>query len=211
LNKSLLASIKSQMNPHFIFNALNTIQAYIFLNDKENATGYLSKFSKLTRSILEMSEKDEVFLAEEIETLKLYLDLEKMRFQEGFNYSLNTSEVEVDEIKIPSMIIQPYVENAIKHGLLHSSNEKQLSINFTSKNNCLLVEIKDNGIGRKRAEELRLQQEKFHAGFSTKANEKRLKLLGHENNIVVSYIDNYDINNQATGTTVILTIQLKRK
>lgn len=211
LNKSLLASIKSQMNPHFIFNALNTIQAYIFMNDKENATGYLSKFSKLTRSVLEMSEQDEVVLSEEIDTLILYLDLEKMRFQEGFNYSLDTTNVEIDTIKIPSMLIQPYVENAIKHGLLHSSIEKELKITFCIKENCLLVEIDDNGIGRKRAEELRLQRDKFHAGFSTKANEKRLKLLGYENSVVVSFTDKYDAHQQATGTTVKLTIQLKRK
>jgi len=211
LNKSLLASIKSQMNPHFIFNALNTIQAYIFMNDKENATSYLSKFSKLTRSVLEMSEVDEVVLSEEITALKLYLDLEKMRFQEGFNYTLDTKDVDIDTIKIPSMLIQPYVENAIKHGLLHSSIEKRLMITFCIKQDCLLVEVDDNGIGRKRADELRLQRDKFHAGFSTKANEKRLKLLSHENGVVVSYTDKYDSNNQATGTTVKLTIQLKRK
>lgn len=211
LNKSLLASIKSQMNPHFIFNALNTIQAYIYMNDKENATGYLSKFSKLTRSVLEMSEKDEVFLSEEVYALKLYLDLEKMRFQEGFEYAIITESIDPENIKIPSMLIQPYVENAIKHGLLHSTDKKRLTIDFKKEDSCLIVEIDDNGIGRKRAEELRLQRDKFHVSFSTKANEKRLKLLNQENTVVVSYIDKLDQNQQAIGTTVKLTIQLRKQ
>lgn len=210
LNKSLLSSIKSQMNPHFIFNALNTIQAYIFMNDKENATGYLSKFSKLTRAILEMSEKDVVILSEELNALKLYLDLEKMRFQDGFSYEINTDNLNLDTIKIPSMLIQPYVENAVKHGLLHSTGEKQIYINLKEKENQLHVEIDDNGIGRKRAAEIQAQRDKYHEGFSTQANEKRLQLLSHETPIVVKYIDKYDENEQAIGTTVILIIQLKK-
>jgi hypothetical protein len=210
LNKSLLASIKSQMNPHFIFNALNTIQAYIFMNDKENATGYLSKFSKLTRSVLEMSEKEEIFLSEEINALELYLELEKMRFQNGFHYQLKTNTIDVESIKIPSMLIQPYVENAIKHGLLHSTIEKQLIVLFELDNHVLTVEIDDNGIGRKRAEELREQRDRFHQGFSTQANEKRLKLLGHADAVAVTFIDKYDEQKQPTGTRVILKIQLKK-
>ena len=210
LNKSLLASIKSQMNPHFIFNALNTIQAYIYMNDRENASGYLSKFSKLTRSILEMSEKEEVTLVEEIDALKLYLDLEKMRFQEGFEYFLETNEIDLEQVKIPSMLIQPYVENAIKHGLLHSTNSKNLKLDFQLIDQSLYVQVDDNGIGRKRANELRIQRDRFHTGFSTDANEKRLKILNYDSTVSVSYIDKMDHNENATGTTVNLTIQLKK-
>jgi two-component sensor histidine kinase len=210
LTKSLLSSIKSQMNPHFIFNALNTIQAYIFMNDKENATGYLSKFSKLTRAILEMSEKEEVILSEELNALKLYLELEKMRFQDGFTYEIKTDDLNVDNIKIPSMLIQPYVENAVKHGLLHSPGNKKIQLRIHQIQHKLLVEIDDNGIGRKRAAEIRLQRDKYHEGFSTQANEKRLRLLSHETAVVVEYIDKYDENGQAIGTVVKLTIQLKK-
>jgi LytS/YehU family sensor histidine kinase len=210
LNKSLLSSIKSQMNPHFIFNALNTIQAYIFINDKQNATCYLSKFSKLTRAILEMSDKDEVFLSEELSALRLYLDLEKIRFQDDFQYEINTHSLNIDSIKIPSMLIQPYVENAVKHGLLHATGEKKVSITIQQIEKQLFVEIDDNGIGRKRAEELRIQRDKFHEGFSTQANEKRLRLLSHNTQVVVKYIDKIDVNGQATGTTVQLMIQLKK-
>jgi len=208
LNKSLLASIKSQMNPHFIFNALNTIQAYIYMNDKENASGYLSKFSKLMRSVLEMSEKEEILLSEDLNALVLYLDLEKMRFQEGFNYSIQTIDFEADSVKIPSMLLQPYVENAIKHGLLHSENDKTVRIEIRKENRTLTVSIDDNGIGRKRSEELNQLKGMYHEGFSTKANEKRLSLLNTNTEISVIYIDKYDENQQALGTTVQLKIKL---
>ena len=210
LNKSLLASIKSQMNPHFIFNALNTIQAYIYVNDKENATNYLSKFSKLTRSVLEMSEKDEIYLSEELSTLTLYLELEKMRFQDGFSYEFILNKTRPEGIKIPSMILQPYIENAIKHGLLHSTNKKQLTVSFHHKKNLLTVHINDNGIGRKKAEELRLKREEMHEGFSTKANEKRIDLLNATKEVSVQYADNYDKDGQAIGTTVTLNIHLNQ-
>lgn len=208
LNKSLLASIKSQMNPHFIFNALNTIQAYIFINDKQNASTYLSKFSKLTRSVLEMSEKDTIPLAKEIETLKLYLDLEKMRFQENFSYSFETEDLDIHSISIPSMLLQPYIENAIKHGLLHLEGEKILSIKMSVKDDVLIVSIDDNGIGRKRSEELRVNREKNHLGFSTQANEKRLNIMHSKDEISVQYIDKIDENSQAIGTTVVLKIKI---
>lgn len=208
LNKSLLSSIKSQMNPHFIFNALNTIQGYIFLNDKENASGFLSKFSQLTRAILEMSEKDEVLLSEELSTLKLYLELEKMRFQDGFEFQISTQHLNPDSIKIPSMLIQPYVENAIKHGLLHSASNKFLHISILKEASVLIVEIDDNGIGRKKSEELRNQKEKYHNSFSSNANEKRLQILSKDKPIVVEYNDKIDANGQSLGTTVLLKIHL---
>jgi len=126
LGKSILTSIKSQMNPHFFYNALNTIQAYIFTNDKKNASSYLAKFSKLTRMILEMSEKETISIQNEIEALKLYLELEKMRFEEDFNFVIEVqNSVDIDMIKIPSMLVQPYTENAVKHGLMHAKGEKQ--------------------------------------------------------------------------------------
>jgi hypothetical protein len=210
LNKSLLASIKSQMNPHFIFNALNTIQAYIYTNDKENATGYLSKFSKLTRSILEMSEKETVSLEKEIEALKLYLDLEKMRFQNEFTYRFESNNLDVQQIKIPSMLLQPYVENAIKHGLLHSEGSKHLEIITETDKEYLIVKIDDNGIGRKRSEELRKSRNKYHVGFSTKANELRMNLLNANQEVTVEYIDKEGALGEPLGTTVILKIAFKK-
>lgn len=208
LNNSLLSSIKSQMNPHFIFNALNTIQAYIFMNERDKATGYLSKFSKLTRAILQMSEKEKIRLSEELEALTLYLELEKMRFQERFEYVIDVQEVDVEVVQIPSMLIQPFVENAIKHGLLHHPEEKRLRISIFQKAGSLYIEIDDNGIGRKRAEELKKQRDRYHESFSSQANEKRLKLLSRNTILSIQYIDKINVYNQPTGTTVLLIIEL---
>lgn len=210
LSKSVLTSIKSQMNPHFFYNALNTIQAYIFTNDKQKANYYLAKFSKLTRMILEMSEKETVSIQEEIQSIKLYLELEQMRFSDDFNYEIKISEEVLNsQIEFPPMLLQPYIENAIKHGLLHSKNKKTLIIEFNQTLNDLIISISDNGIGRKRASEINQLKQKNHQSFATNANEKRLEILnnGREEKISVKYIDKRE-NGKATGTTVILTIPL---
>ncbi|HEY1040270.1 MAG TPA: histidine kinase [Bacteroidia bacterium] len=210
LNQSMLTSIKAQMNPHFFYNALNTIQSYIFTDDKLNAANYLSKFSKLTRIILEMSGKESIPLTEEINALTLYLELEKVRFSNDLNFSIKAGGLETDMIRIPSMIIQPFVENAIKHGLLHKKGEKQLNIEFNLKNSELFVTIDDNGVGRKKAGELNRIKEGKHESFSTSANSKRLEILneGKENKVGISIIDKHDDNGQASGTTVIVKIPI---
>ena len=134
LNQSKLKAIKSQMNPHFFYNALNTIQSFILSNDKKQAITYLSKFSALTRTILEMTEKESVSIAEEVKTLALYLDIEQSRFEEDFSYKiLVDNDVDADNIKIPTMLLQPYVENAVKHGLLHKQGKKVVQIHFQKK------------------------------------------------------------------------------
>lgn len=207
LSKSVLTSIKSQMNPHFFYNALNTIQAYIFTNDAENAGKYLSKFSKLTRKILEMSESETITLSEEIETLKLYLELEQVRFDDNFKFEFDVaSNLDIEMIKIPSMLIQPYIENAVKHGLLHKQGEKLLSVLFESIDRVLVIKIDDNGIGRKKSEEL--NKIKNHTSFSTNANAKRLEVLNQsaKNQLVVEFIDKVDDHNNSIGTTVILHV-----
>ncbi len=211
LNQSILTSIKAQMNPHFFYNALNTIQSYIFTDDKKNATNYLSKFSKLTRIILEMSEKESVSLIEEIDALTLYLDLEKVRFNQDFDFKIKVgNNLNVEMIKIPSMIIQPFIENSIKHGLLHKKGEKILVVEFLMNENKLEVIIDDNGIGRKKAGELNRIKEVKHNSFSTSANTKRLEILneGKRNKVGLEIIDKYDSNNQPEGTKVIIQIPL---
>jgi len=211
LSKSVMTSIKSQMNPHFFYNALNTIQAYIFANDRQNANNYLAKFSKLTRIILEMSEQETISLTEEVESLKLYLDLEKMRFQESFEYHIEIEKnIHKDSIELPPMLIQPYVENAIKHGLLHRQAHKILSIVFAQEDQYLKVIIDDNGIGRKKSEELNKIKNDKHQSFATKANEKRLEILNRtsKHKLSVKIIDKYDDRQQASGTRVELFIPL---
>jgi LytS/YehU family sensor histidine kinase len=198
------------MNPHFFYNALNTIQAYIFTNDKTKANSYLAKFSKLTRVILEQSEKETITLGDEIESLTLYLDLEKMRFKEGFEYNIEQKITTYkDTIEFPPMLIQPYVENAIKHGLLHKESDRTLFILFEEIKNHLVITIDDNGIGRKRSEELNKIKNDKYQSFSTQANEKRLEILNRTNDkIVVKFNDKVDAIGQSLGTKVILTIPI---
>ncbi len=210
LRNSMLTSIRSQMNPHFFYNALNAIQSFMFSDDKRNASTYLVKLSKLTRMILEMSEKENITLDEETEALKLYLELEKMRFSADFNYELHIDyNVDTELVKIPPMIVQPYVENAVKHGLLHKKGNKYLSISFKRSDDSLIIIIDDNGIGRERANERNQLKNEKHSSFSTEANSKRIELLnkGRRKNIGVVYIDKVE-NNIAIGTTVIITIPL---
>ena len=211
LDKTTLSSIKAQMNPHFIFNALNTIQSYVYMNDKKNAGTYISKFSDLTRSILEMSTKENITLGEEINALQLYLSLEKMRFEDSFTYSITTADdVNKDKITIPSMLIQPYVENAIKHGLLHRKNNRQLQLAFTIQDGHLKVVIDDNGIGRKRSLEISRNSTRNHSSFAMSANKKRLDILKqYHTNIVLDIIDKFSENGEALGTQIIILLPLR--
>lgn len=211
LSKSVLTTIKSQMNPHFFYNALNTIQAYIFTNDKEKANTYLAKFSKLTRIVLEMSEKETVALHEEINSIKIYLDLEKMRFQENFDYVINIDEeVDIDLLEIPPMLIQPYLENAIKHGLLHRSGRKTLNLTFQVEEERLKITVDDNGIGRAQAEAIKARRNIQHQSFASKANEKRIEILNQMNDhkIYINIVDKYNAEQKAEGTRVELFIPI---
>lgn len=210
LRSSQLSALKVQMNPHFIFNALNSIQEYILTNEKKLANSYLGKFSDLMRLYLDMSNKNSVSLEEEIKAMRLYLDLEAMRFEEKFTYELHVSEeLEGDEICIPAMIIQPYVENAIKHGLLHQRNDRRLHVTFSpGENKTLVCQVTDNGIGRKQSYELNRIRKRSHASFATGATQKRLELLnaGRSAQIGVQYEDLFHKDGSVLGTKVTLNI-----
>ncbi|WP_313030123.1 histidine kinase [Soonwooa sp.] len=209
LKESKLQLIKSQMNPHFFFNAINNIQSYIFTNDTQVASAYLSKFSKLTRKILELSDTDTVALQDEIDTLKLYLELQKMRF-EDFNFKIYyEQDIFLNDVRIPTMLFQPYVENAILHGLAHSNGEKNLSIEFrVDRTRQLITTIKDNGIGRVKSAELNKLNTSKPKSFATKANLDRIMLLNKDQyNITIDYTDLYDENEESNGTLV--TIKMK--
>ena len=211
LNQSKLKAIKSQMNPHFFYNALNTIQSYILSNDKKQAVSYLSKFSTLTRTILEMSEKENITLSDEIKTLGLYLDIEKARFDEDFSYEINIAyDIDIENIKIPSMLLQPYVENAVKHGLLHKKGEKKLTIDFERILDSLKITIDDNGIGRQKSAELNAIKNKDHLSFATEAMQNRIALLNQykQKNIAINFEDKFNKNEQSLGTKVIIEIPI---
>ena len=211
LNLSTLKAIKSQMNPHFFYNALNTIQSYILANDKKQAVNYLSKFSSLTRNILEMTEKEFITISEEITTISLYLDIEKARFDEDFDYTIHSDHFgEIEHEKIPSMLLQPYIENAVKHGLLHKSGHKKLDINFSKIEAKIRITIDDNGIGRQKSTELNAIKNKNHQSFATNAMQNRVELLNQNktNKITINFIDKQNQSHQSMGTTVVIEIPL---
>jgi hypothetical protein len=211
LGQSMLTAIKSQMNPHFFYNALNTIQSFIYSDDKKMASSYLAKFSKLTRMILEMSEKENVNLSDELLALQLYLELEEVRFEEtDFHYFIITDEdLDMEMVQIPSMMIQPYVENAIKHGLLHKSGKKDLAIRIRQDVGILVVEVEDNGVGREKSAKINASKNEKWTSFSTGANEKRLEILnrGRSKAIGVKIHDKYE-NQIGSGTIVKISIPL---
>jgi LytS/YehU family sensor histidine kinase len=207
----MLTAIKSQMNPHFIFNALNTIQSFIYSNNKSKANSYLGKFSNLIRIVLDSSNKKAISLTEEVETLQLYVDLEVMRFENTLQAIIHVDPLlDTDSIFIPPMLVQPFVENAIKHGLLHKINNRKLKISFKPSANqqALEIEIDDNGIGRERSAFLNAQKKEDHNSFAIKANQTRIDILNQlsTNKIVLEIIDKKDIDNIAKGTTVKLFI-----
>lgn len=208
LQKSTLVGIKAQMNPHFIFNALNTIQSYIYLNDKKAAGDYLVSFSELTRYILEMSNKDKISLTDEIKALELYLKLEKMRFEDDFNYQIHYHEVKSDSLMIPSMLVQPYVENAVKHGLLHKKGIKTVKVEFKESENFLTVLVIDNGIGVEASSRINAKRGSTHQSFASDANKKRIEILNSNtrNNIGIETLELKNEAGQVIGTKVIINI-----
>ena len=172
-----LKSLKAQMNPHFMFNAINSIQSLVLKGKKREAYTYMSKFSEMIRENLMMSEKSFVAMEDEVSLLRKYLELEKLRFKENFFYEI-TGEKELEKVKIPSMIIQPFVENAIKHGLFHkTTGNKILSISFAINNEVVMCVVKDNGVGMEKSQEIKKLNESTHQSFSTKAIKERLELL----------------------------------
>jgi len=199
------------MNPHFIFNALNSIQELYTIGDKKMANEQMGNFAQLTRKILDVSGKQKIELAEEIEILTKYLELECMRFENDFSYKIHLSDnLDEDYTTLPPMLIQPYVENSIKHGLLHKKGSKQLDIYFELDEdaNVLKCSVDDNGIGRQASASLHKNRSASHVSFSTSATEKRLRLLnqGKKEMIAVQFEDKEDESGNTSGTRVIIQI-----
>jgi len=178
--ESRLQSLRLQMNPHFLFNALNSIQQMILANEEMVATRYLSRFSKLLRSILIHSDKEMISLKEELDILKLYVELESVRFKEAFSYQIDCDEdIDVDEVKIPTLLIQPFVENAIWHGLMHKEGMRNLKISFADQGDVIQCIVEDNGIGRQKAKEMKIStgSDKKHTSKGIEVSMERLKTM----------------------------------
>jgi len=207
---SQLTALRSQMNPHFLFNVLNAVQGLIYSNQKNKATDYLGKFSDLMRKILDSSDKNEVTIEKEFETIDLYVSLEKARFEDDFEYKISFPEnVDLSQYKIPSMIIQPFVENAIKHGLMHKEGPKRLEIKVEILNDIWCFTIDDNGVGRK-ASEIINQKIKKHISFATKAIENRVKLINKTSNLTIDIetIDKKSKLEEVLGTRIKIYIPI---
>lgn len=196
-------ALRAQMNPHFIFNVINSIQHFILYNNDEAAHRYLSKFSKLIRTILNNSEKNMLPLIEEIKALNLYLELENMRFENRFEYVIHIDkDIDTDEIRIPSMLIQPYVENAIKHGILALKNRKgKIDITITKHDGLLKCTIEDNGVGRAVTLE---HKGSDYRSFGTSITQQRLAVITelYQNKLLEKVTDLYSSDGHAAGTRI---------
>lgn len=205
-------ALRLQMNPHFIFNALNSIQSQIGTDNEQAARYYLAKFSRLMRQILDNSRQASITLDEEIHTLENYLLIEKFCNGDRFDYTITVDpDLEKDYIKIPPMLLQPFIENAIKHGLKYINETRGLiEVSFSEKNNLLECSVTDNGIGRVKAEEFnKSSKETYHKSTALLVTKERLDLLKEDKDIrSLEIIDLYDDHQIAIGTKVILRLPL---
>lgn len=173
-----LKSLRSQMNPHFIFNALNSVNHFVAQQDERTANKFLSEFSQLMRLVLENSQEDFIPLYKEQEILTLYLKLEHYRFRDKFDYEINIDEIiSAESVEVPPMLIQPYIENAVWHGLRYKESKGKLILNITQENGFLVVEIIDDGIGRKKSGELKTANQKKHNSTGLKNIRERLEII----------------------------------
>ena len=210
--KTQMTALRAQMNPHFIFNCLNSIKLYTLENDGKTASEYLTMFSQLIRLVLENSHSEKVTLKKELETLRLYIDLEAMRFKDKVRYEINVDPgIDQQYTEVPPLLLQPYVENAIWHGLMHKKQGGNLKINVSQPSeNLLRVEITDNGIGRALAVEYKSKSVIRQKSFGMKMTSERIQMINpfYLMDTETRIIDLRDDNNNATGTKVIIQIPI---
>jgi LytS/YehU family sensor histidine kinase len=204
-----MAALRAQMNPHFVFNCLSSINRYILVNQAEAASSYLNKFAKLIRLILDNSKTEFVPLDKEIEALKLYVDMEKMRFDDKFQFEIFVEPgLQPEHLEIPPLLIQPFVENAIWHGLMHKKALGTLQVRITQGAQGLCIEIEDDGIGRAKAAELKSRSAQEHKSHGTQLSADRIAninaLFGSKASITI--IDLHNPEGHPAGTLVRLLI-----
>lgn len=204
-----LKSLRGQMNPHFIFNALNSVNQFISQNDERSANKYLSEFSKLMRLVLENSQEDFIPLQKEEEIISLYVKLEHYRFRDKFDYTITIDEeLNKETIQLPPMLIQPYIENAVWHGLRYKEDKGKLALSFERHNGSMQVVIADDGIGRKKSAQLKTDNQKKHNSTGLKNIEERLQILN------TVYKTNYTVTIEDlaadSGTRVIISIPVSK-
>ncbi len=201
--------LRLQMNPHFIFNALSNILNFVNRKENENAANYLTSFSRLLRTTLESSREDYILLKDEISSIKNYLDLQLLRYAGKFEYSIEVDEaIDIENSIIPPMLIQPFIENAIEHGIKHKQEKGNIFIRFRLENKKVICEIEDDGVGRKKAWETEYQKQKPHKSLATEIINDRIHSINKKlkQKISLAIIDKTSESNQASGTLVRLDL-----
>ncbi len=204
-----MQALRAQMNPHFIFNSLNSINRFILQNNKSQASEYLTKFSKLVRMILQNSQASLITLENELAALELYLDLEALRFEHHFDYKISVQkDLDIEILKVPPLVIQPFVENAIWHGLMHKEEKGHLDIEIFQQEEILCCRITDDGIGRKKAAELKSKSAPIHKSMGMQITASRIEMLQQKKQLD-TYIEITDLalpDGSSGGTEVIIKI-----
>src|SRR5690606_16486304 len=200
--------LRSQMNSHFIFNVLNSIKAFIIENDEKQAVNYLNKFSKFIRKILDSNFYEENTIEEELNTMQLYLDIETMRLQHNFSYQINIeNDLDISHIKFPALLLQPYIANAIWHGLMPQKGEKKLEISLTKTDDKITILIDDNGVGYE--ESLKNKSSNpHHKSFGLDIVNERIKEFNRKNSdsLIVTISDKKTLGEEGTKVEMILVI-----
>jgi LytS/YehU family sensor histidine kinase len=207
-----MQALRAQMNPHFVFNCLSSINRFILKNETEAASDYLTKFSRLIRMVLTHSRQTFITLDQELEMLRLYLDMERLRFKDSFDYSIRfTNSIDAGAIYVPPMLLQPFAENAIWHGLMHKDGQRELEIELSVDDKTVTCMITDNGIGRARAAELKSKAAYKQKSMGLEITTQRLALLNINGN-QQTFFTIEDLTNddgKAEGTQVILKINYR--
>jgi hypothetical protein len=202
-------ALGQQMNPHFIFNTLNSIQYYLYKNDKYRSMDYLQKFGQLMRNTLYNSQKDFISIEDEINSLTTYLELEQLRLDHTFDFSIGTDKsIDPKSIMIPCFLVQPFAENSVWHGIQHLERQGKLTIDFSMNGEYIICTIEDNGVGREHSMEINNKSRKSHKSLGSIITENRIELINnlYKKNLKAEYIDKYDDKGTACGTTVKLYI-----
>jgi len=204
-----LSALKAQMNPHFIFNSLNSIRAYVIANETKKASGYITKFSALIRLMLYYSSRELITLREEIEALQLYVQLEELRYRDDFGFKTIVDEkLDPQTILLPPLLIQPYIENAIRHGLTPKEGEKRVSLTIRKPDDFVELKIRDNGVGRQ-FHETNKSKPAHHKSMAMELTKRRIqltrKLYSNKENIVIKDLEE---NGIPSGTEVIIRLPL---
>ena len=201
-----MQALRAQMNPHFIFNSLNSINMFILENNKLQASEYLSKFSRLVRLILQNSREALIPLEKEIESLQLYLELESLRFEHKFEYKITVAVVDAAMLKVPPLIIQPYAENAIWHGLMHKKEKGLLHIDIFAENEMLFYRVTDDGVGRKKADDLKSKSASAQKSMGMRITADRIAMLQQQNKTSITITDLALPDGSPGGTEVLIKI-----